>query len=160
MGSGQSTPQAVTVQVATLPPDQQVAAVAQASPQTGPAMTVSAATIPTDPTAMQALDLTRPAQYDIPRTAWPYSVHENTSPDVTKLAPGVNLIRGGVTDQQTAEDMCNAAPDCLYYVYKPFSKTYDVYALPGKTPSDLNAFWLPEGPRSAADPPITYVKDV
>lgn len=159
MGTTHSAPKAVTVETTALPPGQQVAAVAAASPETGPPTTLSSTAVPVAIQALQAVDAGRPSTYDIPRTAWPYTVHERTSPDATKLGSGVTLIQGGITDRDTAEGMCDQNSSCLYYVYKPATKTYDVFSVAGKTAADLDAAWMPEGSRSDGDPATTYVKD-
>lgn len=160
MGSGQSVPQAVTVETTTLPSGQQVAAVAQASPETGPPTTlgIDSASTSMPFSDLNPLDVGRPATYDIPRTSFPYTAHEGTSPDPTKL-PSQNLLQSGLTDAATAQQMCDANPNCTYYVYQPSTKTYAVFAVPNVGPQDLDAYWLPQTGRSTGDPPITYVKD-
>ena len=158
MGSAQSVPQAVTIETSTLPSGQQVAAVAQASPQTGPPTTLDVAAI-VSAAPLTPVDVGRPPTYDIPRTSWPYTAHEGTSPDLAKLASAANLIQAGLTDADTAQGLCDANPSCTYYVYMPSTKTYSIYSIPNKTPQDLDAYWLPQVGRGNPDPPITYVKD-
>ena len=156
MGSGQSVPQAVTVETTTLPSGQQVAAVAQASPETGPPTTLGIDSTPAK--VLSPMDVGRPATYDIPRTSFPYTAHEGTSPDPSKL-PSQNLLQSGLTDAATAQQMCDASPSCTFYVYQPSTKTYSVFAVPNVSSQDLDAYWLPQTARSTGDPVITYVKD-
>jgi hypothetical protein len=150
------TPVAATVPVSTLAAGQQIVAEDIAStPFSGYTRGLAVRSSRSAPVV--AVDLARPTAYQIQVAAYPYTAHEGTQPDLARLN-GNNLIQSNLASADAAQAICDSQPDCLYYVYKPSNRTYDVYALPGKTPANLSGFWMPPEPNSAADPVVTYVK--
>lgn len=153
---GADGPMAMTVPVHPLSAGQQIAAeTISATPFSGPMPTLNTLSTNSAPTPV---DLGRSTAYQIQIAAYPYTVHEGTQPDPAKLS-GSNLIQSNLGSADAAQAICDSKPDCLYYVYKPSTKAYDVYALPGKNPAGLDGFWMPSEPRSDANPVMTYVKN-